>query len=46
MKVPLLALAMRAALVSGRCEPVPGDTVAVVISGANTTAVNFGPAPA
>jgi len=35
-----------AALVSGRCEPVPGDTVAVVISGANTTAVNFGPAPA
>jgi len=32
-----------AALVSGRCEPVPGETVAVVISGANTTAVDFGP---
>jgi len=31
-----------AALVSGRCEPVPGETVAVVISGANTTAVDFG----
>ena len=31
-----------AALVSGRCEPAPGETVAVVISGANTTAVNFG----
>jgi threonine dehydratase len=30
-----------AALVSGRCEPAPGETVAVVISGANTTAVNF-----
>jgi len=35
-----------AALVSGRCEPAPGETVAVVISGANTTAVNFGPPPA
>ncbi len=32
-----------AALVSGRCEPAPGETVAVVISGANTTAVDFGP---
>jgi len=32
-----------AALVSGRCEPAPGETVAVVISGANTTAVSFGP---
>jgi threonine dehydratase len=31
-----------AALVSGRCKPAPGETVAVVISGANTTAVNFG----
>jgi threonine dehydratase len=31
-----------AALVSGRCEPAPGETVAVVISGANTTAVDFG----
>jgi threonine dehydratase len=30
-----------AALVSGRCEPAPGETVAVVISGANTTAVDF-----
>ena len=35
-----------AALVSGRCEPAPGETVAVVISGANTTAVNFGQPPA
>ncbi len=35
-----------AALVSGRCEPAPGETVAVVISGANTTAVNFAPPPA
>ena len=33
-----------AALVSGRCEPAPGETVAVVISGANTTAVDFGAA--
>ena len=32
-----------AALVSGRYEPAPGETVAVVISGANTTAVDFGP---
>jgi threonine dehydratase len=31
-----------AALVSGRCQPAPGETVAVVISGANTTAVDFG----
>ena len=31
-----------AALVSGRYEPAPGETVAVVISGANTTAVDFG----
>jgi len=30
-----------AALVAGRCQPVPGETVAVVISGANTTAVDF-----
>ena len=30
-----------AALVSGRCPLVPGETVAVVISGANTTAVDF-----
>src|SRR6516162_8888793 len=34
-----------AALVSGRCKPAPGETVAVVISGANTTAVDFGRAP-
>jgi threonine dehydratase len=34
-----------AALVSGRCEPAPGETVAVVISGANTTAVDFGRQP-
>jgi threonine dehydratase len=34
-----------AALLSGRCEPAPGETVAVVISGANTAAVDFGPAP-
>ena len=33
--------AAMAALVSGRCQPVPGETVAVVISGANTTAVDF-----
>ena len=32
-----------AALVSGRCEPAPGESVAVVISGANTTAVDLGP---
>jgi threonine dehydratase len=31
-----------AALASGRYRPDPGETVAVVISGANTTAVNFG----
>src|SRR5499427_8823546 len=30
-----------AALVSGRCQPAPGETIAVVISGANTTAVDF-----
>jgi threonine dehydratase len=35
------ACAALAALVSGRCQPVPGETVAVVISGANTTAVDF-----
>jgi threonine dehydratase len=35
-----------AALVSGRCQPAPGETVAVVISGANTTTVDFGPPPA
>ena len=34
-----------AALVSGRYEPAPGETVAVVISGANTTAVDFGRQP-
>jgi threonine dehydratase len=31
-----------AAVLSGRCQPAPGETVAVVISGANTTAVGFG----
>lgn len=30
-----------AALVSGQYRPAPGETVAVVISGANTTAVSF-----
>jgi threonine dehydratase len=30
-----------AALVAGRYEPDPGETVAVVLSGANTTAVDF-----
>ena len=35
-----------AALVSGRCEPAPGETVAVVVSGANTTAVDFSQAAA
>ncbi len=30
-----------AALLSGRYQPPPGETVAVVISGANTTAVDF-----
>jgi len=30
-----------AALVSGRYQPAPGETLAVVISGANTTAVDF-----
>jgi threonine dehydratase len=32
-----------AALVSGRYVPDPGEAVAVVISGANTTAVRFRP---
>lgn len=31
-----------AALVSGRYVPEPGESVAVVVSGANTTAVSFG----
>jgi len=31
-----------AALTSGRYSPAPGETAAVVISGANTTAVGFG----
>jgi threonine dehydratase len=31
-----------AALLSGRYQPDPGETLAVVISGANTTAVDFG----
>jgi threonine dehydratase len=31
-----------AAVLCGRCRPAPGETVAVVISGANTTAVDFG----
>ena len=31
-----------AALVSGRYQPTPGEPLAVVISGANTTAVDFG----
>ena len=31
-----------AALVCGQYQPAPGETVAVVISGANTTAVSFG----
>jgi threonine dehydratase len=31
-----------AALLSGRYVPGPGENVAVVVSGANTTAVNFG----
>jgi threonine dehydratase len=31
-----------AALTSGRYQPAAGETVAVVISGANTTAVSFG----
>ena len=30
-----------AAVLSGRYQPEPGETVAVVISGANTTAVDF-----
>ena len=30
-----------AALTSGRYTPAPGETVAVVISGANTAAVSF-----
>jgi len=30
-----------AALVAGRCQPAPGETIAVVISGANTNAVDF-----
>jgi len=35
-----------AALLSGRFRPSPGETVAVVVSGANTTAVDFGRAAA
>jgi threonine dehydratase len=31
-----------AALASGRYQPGPDETVAVIISGANTTAVDFG----
>jgi threonine dehydratase len=31
-----------AALLSGRYRPEPGETLAVVVSGANTTAVDFG----
>ncbi len=31
-----------AALLSGRYVPEPGESVAVVVSGANTDAVNFG----
>jgi threonine dehydratase len=31
-----------AAVLSGRYRPAPGETLAVVISGANTTAVDFG----
>ncbi len=34
-----------AALASGGYQPAPAETVAVVISGANTTAVRFDPAP-
>ncbi len=30
-----------AALLSGRCTPSPDEVVAVVVSGANTTAVDF-----
>ena len=30
-----------AAVLSGRYQPAPGETPAVVISGANTTAVDF-----
>ena len=36
------ACAALAALLSGRYVPEPGENVAVVISGANTSAVNFG----
>ena len=34
------AAALRA-LLSGRYRPAPGERVAVVLTGANTTAVNF-----
>ena len=36
------ACAALAALLSGRYVPEPGESVAVVVSGANTTAVSFG----
>jgi threonine dehydratase len=36
------ACAALAALLSGRYEPAPDEHVAVIVSGANTTAVNFG----
>ena len=31
-----------AALISGRYEPRPGEHIGIVLSGGNTTAVNFG----
>ena len=40
------AAAPFAALVSGAYVPAPGERVGVVVCGANTTAVDFGPRPA
>ena len=39
------AAAPLAALLSGRYSPAPGERVGVVVSGGNTTAVDFGPVP-
>jgi threonine dehydratase len=35
------ASAALAALLSGQYEPAPGEHVAIIVSGANTTAVDF-----
>jgi threonine dehydratase len=39
---PLALAAALAALLSGQYQPAPGERVAVLLCGANTTAVDFG----